>query len=328
MPKVVIIQQVYKSRQYVEQVYDAIAKQSFKDIKVVSQIVDDTGGSQSYIREHYPNVQIDEPGYNIGFAKGHNEIFSREDAEFFQLVNPDLILTPNYVEQMLKVFENPKIGAATGKLIRFDFTAGKSTGKIDTTGIVISKSGNAKDRGQNQEDVGQFDNQKKLMAVCGAGPMYRKEALEAVKYEGQYFDEDFHSYYEDVDLGWRMNNAGWACVYQPSAIAYHGRAVGSSPGGYKKFISFLRHRKKINLWVKQLSFKNNIFFYLKNTSRFHLEFFLREFFILGFVIIFEPSTLKVLPKLFSQLPSMWKKRKYIQEHRRVTNEEMENLFIG
>jgi GT2 family glycosyltransferase len=264
MPKVVIIQQVYKSRDYVERVYNAMLAQTFKDIKIVSQIVDDTGGSKEFIKTNYPEVEILVPGYNIGFAKGHNEIFERESPDFFQLVNPDLIMSPNYIEEMLKMFDDPKVGAVTGKLLRYDFIADKATNKIDTTGVVITKAGNAKDRGQNQEDYGQYNKQTQVLAVSGAGPMYRRTALEAVKYKGQYFDEDFHSYYEDVDLGWRMSNAGWKCMFQPTAVAFHGRAVSSSPGGYKKFFSFLKHRKKISPWIKQLSFKNNFFLYLKN----------------------------------------------------------------
>ena len=54
----------------------------------------------------------------------------------------------------------------------------------------------------------------------------------------EYFDEDFHSYWEDVDLSWRMSNAGWKNIFVPSAIGYHGRGAGSSEKGYADVVRF------------------------------------------------------------------------------------------
>ena len=42
---------------------------------------------------------------------------------------------------------------------------------------------------------------------------------------GEYLDESFHMYKEDVDLCWRLRLAGWECWYVPSAVAYHGRTI-------------------------------------------------------------------------------------------------------
>jgi GT2 family glycosyltransferase len=363
MSKVVLIQQVYKSRRFIPQVYDAMIAQTHKDIEIISQIVDDEGGSKAYIQEHYPQVKILEPGYNIGFSRGHNEIFASTDADFFQLVNPDLILSPNFVEEMLKAFADPKVGAVSGKLLRYDFAQNKATSFIDTTGVIIPRSGNARDRGQHEIDSGQYDNQTQLLSVNGSGPMYRKAALEDVKMpifkepskitpsnppldkgENQdapplkirggrgglfeYFDEDFHSYYEDVDLGWRMVNAGWKCVYTPQALAFHGRAVGSSRKGYKKFISLVKHRNTFAPHIRRLSYKNRIFLFIKNSPKWYLSFFAREFLALGFAVIFETKTLGMLPEFFKQLPEILKKRKYIKAHRKISVSEMEKLFSG
>lgn len=331
--KVAIIQQVYKSRRYLEPVYAAIAAQTHKDIEVFCQIVDDDGGCKEFIQKNYPSIKILEPGYNIGFSRGHNEIFASSDAEFFQLVNPDLILEPNHVEEMLKVFADPKAGAATGKLLRYNFDENKATNIIDTTGVIAYKTGRARDRGQHEVDNGQYDNQTDLISVSGAGPMYRKAALESVKYKNaegrfEYFDESFHSYWEDVDLGWRMVNVGWKCKFVPSAVAYHGRQAGSSPGGYKKFFAFVKFHSKMNPRIRQLNYKNHIFMFIKNSPKWYPKFFLRELFMLGFVTVFETSTLKIIPTLFRQLPGIWQKRKYIKEHRKISVADMEKLFAS
>lgn len=322
MPKVTVVQVIYNNRRYIEPVFNSIFAQTFKDFQVVAVIAGNADGSKELLMEKFPQVKVLDPGYNIGFAKGHNLVFEQYPTEFFQLVNPDLILEPNYLEEILKVFAESKVGAATGKLYQFsqlksqpeDFRDNRI---LDTTGVVISRSGRARDRGQHEIDLGQYDDQKVLQAVSAAGAMYRRAALEAVKLAKpetngfEYFDEDFHSYWEDVDLTWRMVNLGWGCRLASRAIGYHGRGAGSSKRGYADLLGFIKHHRGLNPVVRQLNYKNHIFMYLKNSSRFYPQFFLREIFMFIYILIFEPGTLKVLPEFFRLLPKIWKKRKML-----------------
>lgn len=322
MAKVILIQQVFNSRKWMELVYPAMATQTFKDVEIIAQIVIDDGGCKEYIQKNFPQIKILEPGYNIGFARGHNEIFASTDAEYYQLVNPDLILEPNYVEEMVKAFESdPKLGCATGKLLQYKFDTKEKTKNFDTTGVLMSRNGRARDRGQYETDNGQYDDQKEIVGVSGAGPMYRRAALEEIKYKRddgrfEYFDEDFHSYWEDTDLSLAVLNMGWNCRFVPSAVGYHGRTAASSEKGYKDVAAFVKHHKNFSKWVKQLNYKNHLFVVVKNFPRFYWKFFVREFFMLGYIVVFETATLKILPTLFKQLPLMWRKRRWIQQHRK------------
>ncbi len=329
-----------------ELVYPAMVNQTYKDTEIIAQIVSDDGGCKEYIQQHFPQIKILEPGYNIGFAKGHNEIFASTDAEFYQLVNPDLILEPDYIQRMVAEFEKePNLGAATGKLLQYKFDTKEKTKTIDTTGILMSRNGRARDRGQYEEDTGQYDNQIEVIGVSGAGPMYRKSALDAIKMpkmgsqntvdssqfnphttpttdnrllttDFEYFDEDFHSYWEDTDMSLALQNQGFECRYVPSAVAFHGRTAGSSKEGYKNVGAFVKHHQNFSSWIKQLNYKNHMFVVVKNFPKFYWKFFVREFFMLGYVVVFEISTLKILSTLFKQFPLMWKKRKWIQRHRK------------
>lgn len=331
MSKVALVQVPYNTQRFMPIVYPPLFQQTYADIEVTTVFSGNEDKGIEYLQEHFPQVKIINPGYNIGFAKGHNDMFASIDADFFQLINPDLVITPNFVEEMLKPFADPKVGAVSGKILRYDFEKNQPTNQIDTTGVVIARSGRGRDRGQHEIDQGQYDDQTDLIAASGAAVMYRKAALEDVKYHRpdgriEYFDEDMHSYWEDVDLAWRMVNSGWKIKYNPQAVAFHGRAAGSSSGGYKKVFSFISHHKKISPWIRQLNYKNHIFLFLKNSPRWYWQFFVRELAYQIYVLIFETSTLKILPTLFKQLPRMWAKRKYIQQHRKIAVAEIERLL--
>src|SRR6185436_1773128 len=138
--KVTVVQVIYNSKRFIEPVFNAIFAQEFRDFEVVVVISGNDDGGKEFLMAKYPQVKIIDPGYNIGFAKGHNLVFEKFNSEFFQLVNPDMIMEPNYIEEMIKAFDDPKVGAATGKLLKYDFNNNRKSNIIDTTGVVISKS--------------------------------------------------------------------------------------------------------------------------------------------------------------------------------------------
>lgn len=331
MQKVALIQVIYNSREFIPKVFPPALAQSHKNTEFYVVVAGNQDKGKEYIQEHFPEVKIIDPGYNIGFAQGHNELFATIEADFFQLVNPDLIMTETFVADMLKPFADPLVGAVSGKILRYDFATDKPTTQIDSTGVIISKSGRGRDRGQHEEDRGQYDTDVNIIGTSGAGAMYRKSALDDIKYLSkdntiEYFDLDFHSYWEDVDLSWRMINRGWKIQYNPMALAFHGRAASSSPGGYKKVLAFIKHHRSIKPQVRQLNYKNHILMFIKNSPKWYWQFFARELFYNIFVLIFETSTLKILPTVFRQLPAMFRKRKYIKQNRKISIVELEKLM--
>ncbi|MBX4187462.1 MAG: glycosyltransferase family 2 protein [Candidatus Doudnabacteria bacterium] len=308
--KVSIITLPFRKTHLIQPVYDAIFGQTHQDIEVIAVINDSADGSKEILQKNYPQVKIVEAGRNIFFAKGINLGIRNSTGEFIQLVNDDLILEPSYVEELLKAFGDPKVAAATGKVLRYDFTQHQKLNLIDTTGLVWSPSGRVRDRGQLQEDHGQFDHQTEIWGVSGAASMYRRSALEKVKFQGEFFDEDFVMYWEDADMSWRLNNSMYVHRYVPRAVAYHGRTAGQAKGGYLHLWEFIKHHQKFNPQILKWNYKNHILMYIKNAKHlWHPAFLLRELAMLAYVIVFETATLAVVPEIFRQLPRIWTKRK-------------------
>ena len=74
------------------------------------------------------------------------------------------------------------------------------------------------------------------------------------------FDSDYFAYYEDTDLCWRIQLAGYKILYIPSSIVYH-KGSGSIPtvGDSSTFFQvYLMKRNRIALLLKNYEIKNAI----------------------------------------------------------------------
>ncbi len=278
-----------------------------------------------------PRFSYADNGKNLGFAGAHNLFFHRSDAEFVMPLNPDTEMTRGYLRALIAAFDDPKVAASTGKMLRFE-TLPDGTPILDGTGIVLSKTRLARERGQLEADRNQFDNATQVFGVSGTAPAYRKSALERVRlFEREYFDEDFFAYWEDVDLSWRLRLAGYQCVYVPDAVIYHSRAFGLSKSGYKRPLELASYRRALPAAVLRWSWRNQLFTVVKNDFGWN---FWRDLpFIVGlqlgmlcYVILLERRTLGAIPEMLRLLPRMLRKRKEIQSRRVATSEQLSMWF--
>ena len=176
---------------------------------------------------------------------------------------------------------------------------------LDTTGDFLSIWGLPWPRGRNEVDTGQYDAQTDVFGASGGATLYRATMLQDIG----LFDEDFFAYYEDVDLSFRAQLAGWRTFYEHQAVAYHHlSATSSKHGDLARFHSA----------------KNFILLYAKNMP---LKLYLKycPLFVLQFLRMAASSTLRGKPGPF--LRGTWaavrlhsgtvRKRKQIQAARKV-----------
>ncbi len=321
---------------------DSFLAQDFNDFEFVFSDNGSENGLYEFVRRTYanqPKVRVVQNGSNLGFARGHNKFFRETQSEFLMTLNPDVIAGKGFLENILKAFGDPGVGAATGKMLKPE-KAAAGANILDGTGIIVFKSRRARERGQWQEDIGQFDSETGIFGVSGTAAVYRKSALESIrlkyKYKGaefdEYIDEDFFAYWDDLDLSWRLRLAGWSCKFVPEAIVWHPRKAGSSKGGYRDFAAFVRHHKKISPQVRKWNWQNHLFAIIKNDfgAGFWKDFpriFMRETAMLGYILLFEPGTLKTIPEFLKLLPKMRFKRKAIQKNKKITSAEIERWFV-
>ena len=223
---------------------DSVKKQSHNKIEIVLIDNASTDKSISFVKENHEDVTIIANSNNEGYSKTANTGILKSKGEFILILNPDIVLKPDFVENCLTcIRKDKKIGSVSAKLLRFKTPThlssptcgGRQEGGndyIDSAGLILCQDiRRPLDRGQNQKDNRQYDKEEYIFGVNGAAPFYCRAMLEDVKIGDEYFDENFFAYYEDVDIAWRAQLLGWKCYYTPSAVAYHYRSYLKSEEG-------------------------------------------------------------------------------------------------
>jgi GT2 family glycosyltransferase len=196
-------------------------------------------GSLQLMADEYPEVHVVSWPENRGFAKAVNEGIRCSEGEMIALLNNDMELDPNWLGALHAALDaDPEAGAAAAKILFID----RKT--INSAGDFYRHDGVPGNRGVHQVDKGQFDRQEYVFGANGGASLFRRRMFDQVG----VFDESLVSYCEDVDLAWRMQLAGFRCLYVPSAVAYH---WGSATGG-GTLASYYCGRNFIRVAVKNM----------------------------------------------------------------------------
>jgi GT2 family glycosyltransferase len=204
-----------------------------------------TDGSADLVRRGFPEMQLIALEENVGFCRANNIGIRSTTSPFILVLNPDTRLEPDFLEGLLPAFEDPQVGIAAGKLLRFDGRL------LDSCGQLLAPSRQPLDRGYGRLDKGQFDIDGEVFGACGAAALYRRSMLQSVADPGEcYFDDAFFAFYEDLDLAWRARRLGWRAVYRHAAVGYHARG-GSAEGRRwrRRIAAMLGHSPEIRFHI-------------------------------------------------------------------------------
>jgi len=219
---------------------EALLRQTYPALEII--IVDNASsdGSQSFIRQHYPQVTLIELASNRGFTGACNVGIEAAAGEFVALLNNDTEVDEGWAAAVVAAFgRDARVGLVASKMLLFE-----QRDHIHTAGDGFSTDGRAINRGVWQKDEGQYDREEYVFSACGGSAAYRRAMLDEVG----LLDDDFFFLLEDIDLGWRAQLAGWRALYTPQAIVYH--YLSATGGGATA--SFYDGRNAIFVLVKNL----------------------------------------------------------------------------
>jgi GT2 family glycosyltransferase len=195
---------------------DSLIVQTYSDYNIV--VIDNGSVDNSvsvlkkYIDDHADDaIELICNPKNLGFAGGVNTgIRWALDKKFdaVALFNNDATADKDWLSHLVKGLDNKEIGISTGLLLHEN---GKT---IDSTGDWYSKWGLPFPRSRGENTVFAH-NDGLVFGASGGATLYRSEMLRDIG----LFDEDFFAYYEDADISFRAQLAGWKVNYTSEAIA-------------------------------------------------------------------------------------------------------------
>lgn len=233
-PRVSVVIPHWNGRHLLDDCLSALRRQTLVDHEVILADNGSTDGSQAYVREHYPEVQLVELGSNRGFTGACNAGYAASRGEIICLLNNDTEADPGWLAAVVDVFDRcPEVGIVAGKLLLFD-----RRDHFHAAGDFYRADGIPGNRGVWQADRGQYEREEPVFGACGASAAYRRAMLDEIG----FLDDAFFFSCEDVDVAWRAHLAGWQVRYTPRAIVYHKlKASGGSGvvGSYHDGRNFL-----------------------------------------------------------------------------------------
>ncbi|QAA80385.1 glycosyltransferase family 2 protein [Aequorivita sp. H23M31] len=197
-----------------------------------------TDDSVSYVSGNFPSIKIIHNEKNGGYAQGYNYALRNLQEDIFVLLNSDVEVTNNWLAPIIEEFKNDfNVVAAQPKILDyknkeyFEY-AGAAGGFIDRYGYPFCRG---RIFNTVEKDLGQYNDATKIFWASGACLFVRASSFREV--EG--FDEDYFAHQEEIDLCWRLHNAGGTILYIGESQVFHvGGATLSSSNPRKTFFNF------------------------------------------------------------------------------------------
>jgi len=220
-PLVSVVILSYKSADYIGPCLRSIATTVYPNLEVVVADNASADGSVEAARaaaqELGMEINLLALTDNRGCAGGNNAGWRASRGEIIVFLNPDTTVTPSFVREVTApLIADPSIAITGAKIYWPD------TRRLQHAGGILYPNAMSDHHGAGQEDTGQFDVQREVDYVTGAGFAIRRNLLERLG----GFDEDyFPAYFEETDLCLRVRRAGYRVVYVPTAVFYHHESV-------------------------------------------------------------------------------------------------------
>lgn len=323
-PLVSVIVLNWNGKHFLEKCLKTLLSQDYENYEILLVDNGSTDGSVEFVKKIFgknPMLKIIPLDKNYGFSKGNNIGINKAKGKYVIVLNNDTEVKPNFVSELVKVAESDKkIGSVSCKILLY-------TGEIwygqyfTNKGFIVPffTQSILKERLNRV-----YEHFTLNLANSGCAVLYRKEVIKKIG----GFDEDFWADWEDYDLGYRINLAGFKSVYIPKPLVLH---VGSG-SGYTPERRVRIYRNMLFTYIKNYELKNLIirfplFIFLLlplfhvgwviHKLRFPGEYFDRR---RGFQYLF--SIIKAYIQFLTKLKTFIRKRYKVQRLRKISDKQV------
>jgi GT2 family glycosyltransferase len=213
LPTVSVIVLNWNGKRHLQSCLGSLGELDYPEPKLEVILCDNgsTDGSVELARTRFPRVNVIALDHNYGFAEGNDRAAQQARGEWVAFLNNDMWVKPSWLKDMLSALEErPDAACIASRIVNWDGSA------LDFVGGGVNFMGQAFQLDQGKRES-PHDTFRRLLFACGGAMLIRR----ALFLEVGGFDPDYFAFFEDVDLGWRLNILGYDVWYTPRATAYH-----------------------------------------------------------------------------------------------------------
>ena len=311
-PLISVIIVSWNSAEHLPRCLESLLRQTFQRFEIILIDNGSVDRGTDGLEEKYPklDLRLERLAANVGFAASNNIGALRARGKWLALLNTDAFPEPDWLENLLQAAETNQ---------EFSFFASRQVQAnapelLDGAGDAYHISGLGWRRYYNLPSETYGRQEEEVFSPCGAAALYlRDDFLQAGG-----FDEDYFSYFEDVDLGFRLRLHGKKCLYVPQAVVQH---VGSASTKKKSSFSvYYGYRNMIWTFAKDMP---GVLFWLYLPV--HVGTIL--FFILYLTLRDQNSVIwRAVFDALSGMPRIAAKRRIVQQNRKVRPQELKYII--
>jgi GT2 family glycosyltransferase len=203
----------WNGREFLDTCLDSLEHLDYPEDRLELVLCDNgsTDGSVEHVRTRHPKFRIVALDRNHGFAEGNNRGAKEATGEWVGFLNNDMEVPANWLQRLLTPLDTrPDLGCLASRIVSWD------GGTIDFIGGGVNFQGHGlqldHDAPSSPQDVA-----RPLLFACGGAMLVRRRLFLDVG----GFDPAYFAFFEDVDLGWRLNLLGHDVWYEPAATVRH-----------------------------------------------------------------------------------------------------------
>jgi GT2 family glycosyltransferase len=226
---------------FLESCLRSLQSQTYGKMEII--VVDNASRDDSIkiARSTAPGTILLQKDRNFGFAGAVNAGIQCSSGDWIAVLNNDTEVPPDWLAECARAIqEHPDAAFFACRILDI-----ADRNRIYSAGDCFLRAGIGYRRGQEQQDRPEFSRECRIFSASGCAALYRRKVLERTG----GFDERFFAYLEDVELGLRLQAAGFSGYYLPRAEVYH-HGAGTSGGEFSRLAVRLRTRNSLLLLLK------------------------------------------------------------------------------
>lgn len=213
LPRVSVVVLNWNGREHLDSCLESLAALDYPEDRLELVLCDNgsTDGSADHVRATFPRFRVVALDRNHGFAVGNNLAAEAATGDWVAFLNNDMRVPEDWLRCLVEPLGGGgPIACVASRIMNWDGTALDFIGG----GVNFQGHGLQLDHG---EPSSPHDRARRVLFACGGAMLVNRRLF----LETGGFDPLYFSYFEDLDLGWRLNLLGHDVVYTPRASVLH-----------------------------------------------------------------------------------------------------------